>query len=122
VQLSAFAVFLILAAYLAFCALFRYIAIKNAILVTAEKGQVRLTYKTFCFGESEESYDLQTLAGIQPYHFVSKQTVVAAIRIVLINGKDEFLYFASSEKSLAMQRSETIAALFAQVIGIQFLK
>jgi hypothetical protein len=122
VQLSALAVILIAAAYLAFCLLFRYIAIKNAFLVTAERGQVRLKYKNFFRGEREVLYDSHTLLGIQPSYCVTKQTAVASMRIHLTEGKEEELFFAGSDKSLALQRSEMIASIFAQVLGIKLFE
>jgi hypothetical protein len=109
-------------AYIAFCFLFRYIAIKNAFFVIAEKGQIKLKYKKFFNGERDVSYNAQDLRGIEPFYVAVKQTMVTSIRIHLVNGTEEQLFFASGEKPLAKQRSEMIASLFSQVTGIQLLK
>jgi hypothetical protein len=120
--LPAVAGIVLVVVYLAICFLFRYVAIKRPVAIAAEKGRLNLKYKKFFNGEREITYNAQALRGIQPSSIVGKYQVLASIRIRLVNGPDEELYFAGSEKTSAIQQSQLIASLFSQVLGIQLLK
>jgi hypothetical protein len=107
--------------YFPFCFLFRYIAIKNPIFVSAEQDELKLKYKNYFGGEREINYSSQELESVEPYQMVSKQTWVTSIRINISNKRSEQIFFSSGEKKIAVQRSKDLALLFSEILGIKLL-
>jgi hypothetical protein len=122
VPFSLLLIVLVLLPYLAFCALFRYIVIKNPVVIHVERGQLKLQYKKFFHGDRNVVHNVQALRGVQPFPMPVKQFMIASVRIRLTNGSDEQFFFAQSEKLTAIERSKTIASMLSQVLGIQLLE